>query len=346
MNTTFEITNPGIAVSIQDFGRIGFRNIGVPISGALDINLLAAANTLLNNPTDSAGFEIRWSGPTIKATNKPIRIALVGNVSAWLTDAKGLRTLVNSFQTTLVLPGQSFVIGTVESGIAYAAVSGGILVPKQLGSRSSYSKAAIGGNRGQALHAGDILLCQETSAEIPTEFKATKQWPQEDGVIRVILGPQNDHFTEDALKQFFSQAWTIGRQTDRMGMRLEGLALTHNQLGADIISDGVTPGSIQVPANGQPIILLADCQTSGGYPKIATVISADLSKLAHKRPGEVLRFIAVSHEQAQEARQLKIESFRNWVNGLQRFLPPGSIDLNALYCTNLVSGVLSGAEEE
>jgi len=174
MSADFEIINPGIAVSIQDFGRIGYRSIGVPLSGALDRYLLAAANTLLNNPSDSAGFEIRWSGPTIKATNKPIRIALAGDISAWLTDQQGLRIQVDAFQSTLILPGQSLAIDAVRNGVAYAAVSGGILVPKQLNSRSSYPKAKIGGHLGLALTAGDVLLCQEAAAEIPTELKATK----------------------------------------------------------------------------------------------------------------------------------------------------------------------------
>jgi len=161
----------------------------------------------------------------------------------------------------------------------------------------------------------------------------------------VILGPQEDHFTPNSLDQFLSQSWTVSRQTDRMGMRLEGSPLTHNQLGADIVSDGVIPGTIQVPANGQPIVLLADCQTSGGYSKIATIISADLSKLAHRKPGETLRFIKVNHHQAQAALQQKTQLFEAWKQSIQPFLPPGSIDLDALYNSNLVSGVLSGAEE-
>jgi allophanate hydrolase subunit 2 len=189
------------------------------------------------------------------------------------------------------------------------------------------------------------LSCQEAAAEIPTELKATKKWPNEDWDIRVILGPQEDHFAPDSLNQFFSQPWTISRQTDRMGMRLEGTPLAHNELGADIVSDGVTPGAIQVPANGRPIILLADCQTSGGYPKIATIISADLSKLAHRKPGDILRFIKVNQQEAKEALNRKTQLFETWKQSIQPFLPPGSIDFTALYNSNLVSGVLSGSEE-
>ena len=345
VSATFEITNPGIAVSIQDFGRIGYRNIGVPLSGALDIYLLSAANTLVNNPLDSAGFEIRWSGPTLKAENKPIRVALAGDITAWLTDPQGTRTQVDSFQSVLVPPGQSLVIDSVKSGVAYAAVSGGILVPKQLKSRSSYPKARIGGHHGLALSSGDILSCQEAAAEIPTELKATKKWLNDSGDVRVILGPQEDHFAPESIDHFFSQPWTISRQTDRMGMRLEGPPIAHNEQGADIISDGVISGAIQVPANGQPIILLADCQTSGGYPKIATVISADLSKLVHKKPGDTLRFQKVNHQEAKEALNKKTELFETWKQSIQAFLPPGSIDVDALYNSNLVSGVLSGSEE-
>ena len=189
------------------------------------------------------------------------------------------------------------------------------------------------------------MLCQEAAAEIPTELKATKKWLNESGDIRVILGPQEDHFSPESIDQFFSQPWTISRQTDRMGMRLEGTPIAHNELGADIVSDGVIPGAIQVPANGQPIILLADCQTSGGYPKIATVISADLSKLAHRKPGDTLRFIKVNHQEAKEALNKKTELFEAWKQSIKPFLPPGSIDFIALYNSNLVSGVLSGSEE-
>jgi allophanate hydrolase len=155
-------------------------------------------------------------------------------------------------------------------------------------------------------------------------------------------GPQDDHFTPDALASFFAQGWQATPAQDRMGLRLEGEALAHTSAdAADIVSDGVTPGVIQVPANGQPIVLLADGQTVGGYPKIATVITADLPRLAHLRPGTRVRFAPVTAEQAHEALTALRTRWQQWLAGREAFLPPGHIDEAALYGRNLISGMLA-----
>ncbi|MBS0317036.1 MAG: biotin-dependent carboxyltransferase family protein, partial [Proteobacteria bacterium] len=210
------------------------------------------------------------------------------------------------------------------------------------GSRSTYARAALGGVRGRALAAGDLLGCAGAIGGVGNalvEFRAPPL-TYADGPIRVVPGPQLDHFTEAALEAFHAQPFRVTPDSDRMGLRLEGPLLAHSALGADIASDGVTPGAIQVPANGQPIVLMADCQTVGGYPKIATVISADLPRLAHLRPGAVLRFERVDLAEAAAARAERAERLAQWVSRIERFRPPGVIDEAALYQGNLVSGMV------
>ena len=155
--------------------------------------------------------------------------------------------------------------------------------------------------------------------------------------IRVLAGPQNDHFTQEAWALFLSSGFTVSRHADRMGLRLDGERLEHIKGGADIVSDAVTPGAIQVPADGKPIVLLADCQTVGGYPKIATVISADLPKLAHALPGQQLRFQVVTRAQADRTRLEEEALLQDLLRSID--LMPNGPDLNALYRINLISGV-------
>ena len=156
-----------------------------------------------------------------------------------------------------------------------------------------------------------------------------------------MLGPQEDHFSSEAIAAFLNCEWETTTEQDRMGMRLRGTPLAHTSAAAaDIASDAVTPGTIQVPANGLPIVLLADSQTVGGYPKIATVISADLHRLAHFRPGARLHFQAVSRAQARQATQDLLAAWNQWIATRESFVPPGFIDEEALYGSNLVSGMV------
>lgn len=344
MSAIVEVVEGGLGVTIQDRGRRGYRNIGVPLSGALDPGLMTAANALLDNDRDAAVLEVCLAGPTLKALSGTVRIALAGELSAQVVTARGRVLKVEPWRTVTLFPGDVARIGSVARGVGYVGISGGFRVEEQLGSCSTYVRARIGGADGLPLRAGLRLPCATLSGNPWLESCGTLPWPADEGPIRVIAGPQDDHFTPAALAAFFSQPYTVTRDMDRMGIRFEGDKLVHNELGAEVVSDGVAPGSIQVPANGQPIMLLADCQTSGGYPKIATVISADLPRLAHVRPGDTVRFVAVDHARAAAAARELAGRVAQWCAAVGTFCPPGVVDETALYGGNLISGVIRGDE--
>ncbi len=346
MTTVVEVVEPGVAVTIQDRGRFGYRSIGVPVSGALDPALMAIANALAGNAADAAGLEVGLAGPTLRATTDPVRVALAGEVGATWIDAGGQPRPVRPWQTATLEPGDLIRVGAVARGVACLGISGGVQVAPQLGSRSTYARARLGGVDGRALVRGDRLPCGVHQGERWPERRGASPWAHATGPIRVIIGPQDDHFTAAALAAFFANAWRVTRDIDRMGLRLEGPALAHNDRGADIVSDGVAPGAIQVPASGQPIVLLADCQTVGGYPKIATVIQADLPRLAHLRPAEELRFAAVDHAQARAALAAQTQRLGAWIAAIESFLAPGSLDEAALHRVNLISGEWRGDEAD
>lgn len=344
MSAIVEVVEAGMAVTIQDRGRRGYRNIGVPLSGALDPGLMTAANALLGNDPDAAVLEVCLAGPALKALSGTVRVALAGELSAQVVTSRGRVLKVEPWQTVTLFPGDVARIGAVARGVGYVGITGGFRVPPQLGSRSTYVRARIGGADGLPLTTCLRLPCAPLSGNPWLESCGTQPWPVDQGPIRVIAGPQDDHFTPAALDAFFSRPYAVTRDMDRMGIRFDGEKLVHNERGADVVSDGVAPGSIQVPANGQPIVLLADCQTSGGYPKIATVISADLPRLAHVRPGDKVRFVAVDHAAAAAALRDLASRIARWCAAIGSFFPAGVVDETALYEGNLISGAIRGDE--
>jgi len=340
-----EVVEAGIANCIQDAGRPGYRSIGVPLSGAADPLLLACANRLLGNAPDSAALEVSLAGPRLRASAGAVRVALAGAVSARLIRANGTVREVPAWQTATLFPGDAIAVGAPGAGVAYLAVSGGLRVPLQLGSRATYPRARLGGVAGRALATGDRLPCATVGGDPWLEFRAAAPFEHPPGPIRVVLGPQDDHFDATALATLLGAEYTVSHETDRMGMRLAGPRLAHRaDRGADIVSDGVAPGAIQVPADGQPIILLADAQTVGGYAKIATVIRADLPRLAHLAPGAPLRFAAVAVAAGRAAYRAQAGTFAAWCARIAPFRPPGAIDEAALYANNLVSGIVDAHE--
>lgn len=342
MSGALEVVQPGIGSTVQDGGRHGHRHQGVPLSGWLDAPLAQAANALVGNDMGAAVLELRGVGTTLRIRRGPVRVALAGRVGAQRVTSDGIRTPLHAWQSATLHEGDTLQLGGADSGCAYLAVGGGIAVTPAFGSRSSYWRAGLSGVLGRAFQPGDLLPCGVADGQDPREWRCRSPWTTDEGPVRVIPGPQDDHFTAEALASFYVQAWEASTAQDRMGLRLQGAALTHSGPdAADIVSDGVTPGVIQVPANGQPIVLLADGQTVGGYPKIATVISADLPRLAHLRPGTHVRFEAVTPPQAQAARAAQRERWQRWRAGLEAFLPAGSIDEAALYSRNLISGMLA-----
>ena len=306
-NALIEVTNPGIANSFQDLGRIGYRGMGLAVSGCLDPLMARCANALVGNPPACALIEVRARGPILTVKQGPVRMAIAGPLTAKHIGADGSQHDVEPWRSITLDVGEKLQVGVLTGKTAYIAVSGGFATPIQLGSRSLYQRAGI----GVAIAKGLEIPCTRVS-DGDKEFSAPA-WTHDDGPIRVMLGPQDDHFTPEAVAAFLANPYMATEARDRMGMRLQGVALAHaTPASADITSDGVVPGAVQVPANGQPIILLADCQTVGGYPKIATVISADLARLAQVKPGETISFAAVDVAAAKQALVAVEARWKKW----------------------------------
>ncbi len=337
-----EVVDCPLPATFQDAGRPGYRHLGVPLSGALDPEWLAIANALAGNPPQTVALEMRLFGPKLRA-RESVTIALAGEFSARIEDASGQSRPAANWRSHTLAAGDMLQIGSLRSGIGYLAARGGFDLPLVLGSRSTYARAGLGGIDGRALQVGDRMkvgappgLCSVAGATV-----ISLQLPHAPVLraapLRVIPGPQRDCFTDAAWQQFLGSEFTVSREADRMGLRLDGPRLEHAR-GADIVSDGVTPGAIQVPGDGRPIVLLADCQTVGGYPKIATVIGADLPRLGHALPGQVLRFAAVTMAEALEARREAANALAATVASI--CTPGPALDLDALYSANLIDGVI------
>ena len=336
MTTALEILAPGLGVSIQDAGRVGHRSIGVPLSGALDPVFLAAANGLAGNPAGAAGLEVLLAGPRLKVAGGPLRVALAGDMTARIVTASGEARSVAAWSTATLAAGDELQVG-VPRGVGYVAVAGGLRTPPMLGSRSTYARAGL----GRQLAVGDRLPCARGDGLSPRERRAAAPLRHAEGPVRAMPGPQLDRFGAAALETFLSRTFVVTRERDRMGLRLDGPRLAHVEGGADIVSDGVAPGAIQVPADGRPIVLLADCQTVGGYPKIAVVIRADLPRLAHLQTGDGLGFAFVDAAQAAAARAAQARQLADWLAALQ---PLGGIDEASLLSANLAGAAVRGDE--
>jgi allophanate hydrolase len=229
--------------------------------------------------------------------------------------------------------------------VGYVAVAG-LAVPAVLGSASTYARAGLGGHQGRGLAAGDKLGAGAAPAR-PLERVLRRPPAVPAGPIRVVPGPQADHFSAEALAAFFADTYRVSAEADRMGVRLQGPALAHRSgAAAEIVSDATVPGSIQVPGNGLPIVLLADGQTVGGYPKIGTVASADLARLATAPIGAELRFEAVSVAQAEALAAEHEAETQRLLRAVEPLMTHGDIDLDALYASNLLSGIIDAHHPE
>ena len=343
MTPGLKVLAPGLHTTVQDLGRVGHQAIGVPVSGALDGFSLRLANALVGNPPGTAALEVLINGPTFEVAANTVRVALAGVGASLAIGAEKAR--VDAGQSATLPKGEvmEVVVGR-QSACCYIAVEGGITVPLVLGSASTYVRAAIGGLDGRALRRGDLVPLATARASRRAELHLSSPMVATgDQPIRVVLGPQQEYFTEEAVAAFLGAEFRISQSADRMGMRLYGPFLQHRR-GWDIVSDAITTGAIQVPGSGQPILLLADHQTTGGYPKIATVISADLPVVGRRRPGDRLRFAAVTVEVAEELCRAAECHLAELAAKLEPIPDHPAIDLGSLYDGNLISGVVSGVE--
>jgi antagonist of KipI len=310
------VLEPGLLTTVQDLGRTGCQHLGVPVSGAMDRFALMAANRLVGNLPNAAGLEALWLGPALRA-DADYLAAAAGAGFTLEVDGRSfplwLAVWVRRGQVLRLAADDS---ATFSGCWGYLAAAGGLDVPPVLGSRSTYLRGGFGGLQGRPLQAGDVLPLGVSPGELAAGAgrslaAAYRPGYGERPILEVIPGPQEAAFSDSGLAAFLEGEYAVSLASDRMGYRLEGPPIQHASP-ADILSEPVTLGAVQVPADGQPLVLLADRQTVGGYTKIATVVSADVPVLVQSAPGEGwVRFSATSVEAAQSR-------WRRLMDGLER----------------------------
>ena len=346
MSSGLKVVRAGLFDTLQDLGRMGFMALGMPTAGAMDRIGLSLANALVGNPANTAGIEIGVMGPDLLVEADSVRVALVGPLSPMLIDGPDAAPKpLDSDRSHLLKRGQTLRVGMIEgSSTAYLAVAGGFDLPAFMGSLSTYSRAGVGGFEGRKLAAGDLLPLAKASVPAGNERKLAQPFDYGSGAFRVIWGPQEDYFSKEGLRTFVEAEYRVSKEADRMGIRFEGPTIAHaksvDKGGADIISDGIAPGAIQVPGAGLPIVLMADRQTVGGYPKIATVASVDLPRLGRLLPGQTVRFVPITVEEAETLRRDQEARLQRAIAGFVVARPPGGIDLARLYEENLIDGIV------
>jgi biotin-dependent carboxylase-like uncharacterized protein len=326
----------GPASSVQDGGRHGAQRYGLTPSGAVDQLALASANTLVGNAPFTAAIEIGPFGAVFAAREGAVRVALAG--ASRNADIAG-RAAQSDTSVTLA-DGEILTLGFARGGsFSYLAIEGGIAGEAMFGSLAVNARAGLGSPYPRPLQAGDELQTQAASGAAERRIDLLDAMK---GPIRVVMGPQDDEFADAAKQLFLDSEWKISATSDRMGYRLEGPVIKHLH-GHNIVSDGTVNGSIQVPGNGAPIVLMPDRGTSGGYPKIATVISADLGRFAQIPAGTGFRFRAVSMAEAQA----EVRKFAGLLRTLpDRLRPVENLELNigALQDANVAGSAVSAVD--
>jgi antagonist of KipI len=309
------ITKPGLLTSVQDLGRYGYQKYGVIASGVMDATAHRIANLLVGNDENEATLELTLLGPDMEFSEDTLISICGGNLSPSV-DGKPVKL----WRSVLVKAGSKLKFGGCKTGCrAYLAVAGGFDLPEVMDSKSTYIRAGIGGFNGKPLQADDELsigkpselsthITKVLAAELDGQKFAEMQWtiaseftstPTSKPKVRVMKGRQYDWFTQESQMKLFTESFEVTSQSDRMGYRLKGpeLLLKKEQ---EMLSEAVNFGTIQVPSEGNPIVLLADRQTTGGYPKIGQIATVDLPVMAQLKPGDKVQFTEVSHEVAQQ----------------------------------------------
>ena len=308
------IIKPGLLSSIQDLGRYGYQKYGVIASGAMDPLSHRLANLLVGNKENKPTLEITLLGPMIQFEQDSLISICGGDLSPTING-----TPLRTWRTVLVKKGSQLRFGKARSGCrAYLSVAGGFSIPSIMGSKSTYLRAKIGGYHGRSLEAGDqvmfdspsklsVTMIQQLSKNLNDQPFIEMDWTitadllpnlHSEPSIRVMKGLQYQLFTKQSQESFFTEPFMVTTQSDRMGYRLQGPLLELEQV-EEMISEAVSFGTIQVPAEGNPIVLLADRQTTGGYPKIGQISTVDLSSIAQAKPGDMIHFSKITHEEAQ-----------------------------------------------
>ena len=296
-----EVLRAGLCDLVVDQGRPGYEHLGVPPGGAADPAALAVANRLVGNDAAAAGLELAYTGPALRFPQGGT-VAISG---ACFTATRSSGSGVKWNETLMLEPGEILDLGVARAGCrCWLAIGGGLEVPVVMGSRSTFLPAGFGGLQGRGLRHGDILRLGEVAAT-QRLLRAVPPTDPSDNCLHVVAGPQAGLFEDSGLAAFFSGTYRVASASDRRGLRLIGTALS--RVGTELPSQGVLPGAVQVPPNGQPIILGWDGPVTGGYPVIAGVIRADWSRLAQLRPGDAVRFVTVELEAARALAQKEWE---------------------------------------
>lgn len=292
------VLNPGLLTTVQDMGRVGYQQFGVSVSGVMDPRAAATANILAGNPEDEAVLECTMLGPQLRFDGANT-IAITGGDLGASLDGQPVPT----YRAVAVQAGQTLRFQGPKTGCrAYIAFAGGLDIPLVMGSRSTYMKAKISGLEGRKLQKGDVIgfRAPGTPKNLSERYIYPEFIPRPGYTIRVVMGPQDDAFTQKGVATFLGETYSVTNEFDRMGYRMDGPVIEHVTDG-NIISDGIAFGAIQVPTEGKPIIMMADRQTTGGYTKIANVISADFRLLGQLKAGDKVKFEKVSIQEAQQA---------------------------------------------
>lgn len=299
----FSVEKPGLYTTVQDLGRVGYLKYGVPASGALDRFALQVGNILVGNERGAAGLEVTMQGPELLAEETFVMAVTGGDLSPMINGRR-----IPLWKSVLIKKGQVLEFGQPRQGVrAYLTVSGGFHAKKYMGSRSVYEPAGL----GRRLEKGDELVGEPRQQKAGTGLFFTEIPDYDRDVdVRVVKGPHHEQISDKVVSDFFAMTHDVSPQSNRMGYRLQSDLVTNHE--ANVISDGVPLGGIQLPGNGQPIILLADRQTTGGYTRIGTVIGPDLPLIAQLPPGGKIRFKEVSVEEAQEAAKQEEQKLRIW----------------------------------
>lgn len=291
------ILKGGMLTTVQDGGRTGYQSQGFSVAGVMDARSFKIANLLLDNPENEAVLEFTLIGPTLEFTSETIIAITGGDFQPKINDEPA-----PMYTAIYMHKGDILKFGSARTGSrGYIAFSSYLSIPVVMGSRCTNLKSCIGGFKGRRLHDGDYINFRIKRRYLPF-FLSRKLEPddfsQEETVLRVVMGPQDDMFSKQGIETFLNTEYIVTSEFDRMGCRLDG-AYIASKSESDMISDGIALGSVQVPSHGKPIILLADRQTTGGYPKIATVASVDIPKLVQRKTDHKIRFQAISVQEAQ-----------------------------------------------
>jgi len=297
-NTFFEVIRPGINSTFQDLGRKHLYHVGLPFSGAMDQRNYLISNSLVGNKKDEAVLEFAYQGPLLKVKNDNILFAITGNVNFKIKKKTSEVVDGECYKTYLLNKDDELdIISTNQSVYGYLAVSSGFKVEKFMGSYSTTTRAGVGGNNGNKILVNQKIYINNSKDILKN--KKINFLNSKIEFIRILKGTNFDYFSENSIQEFFSKEFTVTKLTDRMGMRLKGPILNNNKE-TNIRSEGLIKGVIQVPTDGNPIIMLSDHGTIGGYPKIGVVISADYDKLVQLPPNTKIKFKLVELNEAEK----------------------------------------------